>query len=61
MSPNEIAKAPARAKVPNEIWALIKTYVPTLSKYVLKEFTRHTPELEDKHSRLWGLIFRNED
>jgi hypothetical protein len=47
--------------VPNELWAMIRSYVPLISKHVIAEVFRFAPIPKDKHSRLWNSIFQNED
>jgi hypothetical protein len=50
----------AVSRIPNELWAMIKSHVPSISKHVIAEVLRFKPGPEDKHSRLWNSIFQDE-
>lgn len=47
-------------KVPNELWAIIKSYLPTLSKHLIGDLKDYEDRPEDIHSRIWSSIFQDE-
>lgn len=51
----------AISRVPNELWAEIRSFLPLISKHVIAEVLKFAPTPEDKHSRLWNLFFKNEN
>ena len=58
MASDAVSRVP---KLPNELLAMIKSYVPSISKHVIADALRFKPGPEDKHSRLWNSIFQNEE
>jgi hypothetical protein len=55
MAPNAISS------VPNKLWAMIKSYGPSISYHAIADALKIEHGREDKHSRLWNLIFQNEE